>query len=70
MITLRKHKDDPEMIEILSERPVSKRSPKGGVIVWGVVHSDIVEDLLGDEEGLVNLFEQEGCIDVKSVLGE
>ncbi len=66
MIILRKHKDDDEMIEVLSNRPVTKLYPKGGLLLWGVFHSDIAADLFNDD--IAALFNQEGEVEVECKL--
>ena len=38
MIYMRRHKDDPEMVELYSER-------RNQFVLWGIVHSDFVYEL-------------------------
>ena len=63
MITLRQHKDDPDMVEILSQRPVSTANPHGGLIVWGVVHIDILGDVFDDDSDMI-IFKRDGQVDL------
>ena len=44
MFTIRRHKDDKDMLEIISRRDL------GRILVWAVMHEDFIHEAIPDED--------------------